>query len=303
MAEKRIVEPALWSKGKSMSNTTFSRLLAGLALAAASLSAQATPLPTSFDLRVEAAVNDGGSLHPQTGALYMFGVGGMFGSASALVFANNTGRFYSVPGGSVITGEVAVGTADQSSSAIILDASRRFSLNMQFTARGRGVTASPSTGDGFGGPKKELQANAYIGAGGNIDPDTWSYFDLTGATLVGLGAFDGITIEMTQMPSGSEYPFQFGDGASGRTTRASGSMWFTWAITTATNTLLGAVGRNGVGDVYVQTGCANDSITANAMQLPLCSANVPVPGTWLLLGLGLLALARQRIKPAYRGIA
>ncbi len=284
---------------------TLAGMLASLSLALASLGTQAAALPTSFDLGIEAAVNDGASQHPQTGALYMFGVSGMFGSASALVFANNSGRFYALPDGSKIelTGEVAVGVADQSNSALILDASRRFSLNMQFAARGTGVTASPNTGDGFGGPKKELLASSYIGAGGNIDPDTWSYFDLTGATLVGLGAFDGITIEMTQMPAGSEYPFQFGDGASGRNARPSGSMWFTWAITNAANTLLGAVGRNGIGDVYVQANCANDSITANAMQLPICSASVPAPGTWLLLGAGLFALARRRPRPAYRGIA
>jgi hypothetical protein len=306
MAKNCIVEPAPQTKGKTMPNRTFVRLLAGLTLTAACLGVDASVLPSSFDLGIEAAVNDSASLHPQTGALYMFGVSGMFGSASALVFANNSGRFYADPATSKleITGEVAVGSADQANSAIILDASRRFTLNMQFAARGRGVTASTTTGDGFGGPKKELLASSYVGAGGNIDPDTWSYFDLTGATLVGLGAFDGITIEMTQMPAGSEYPFQFGDGASGRNLRPSGSMWFTWAITNATNTLLGAVGRNGVGDVYVQANCANDSITANAMQLPFCTANVPAPGTWILLGAGLLALARQQrhnIRPIYRG--
>jgi hypothetical protein len=279
-----------------MPNHFVSRVLAAAAFAlCAPVWLQAAVLPSNFDLSVEAAVNDNATLHPQTGALYMFGVGGMFGSASALVFTNNSGRFYSVPGGSVITGELAVGVADSTSSALILDASRRFQLQMQFSTRGR--TA------GSGGPKLELKPEAYVNAGGNIDPDMWSYFDLTGASLVGEGDFDGITIALTQMPANSEYPFQFGNGASGRNVRASGSMWFDWVITTATNTLLGAAGRSGTGDVYLQANCGNDSSTASALQLPQCAASVPTPGTSLLLGAGLLALAYRRIRPASRGIA
>jgi hypothetical protein len=256
--------------------------------------ANAGALTSNFDLSVEASVNDSFAQGPQTGAVYLFGVGGQLGADSALVFTNESGRFYSTPGGAVLTGEVAMGVANGTTASLILDASRRFNLEMRFVARGSGTTANTATGDGFGGPKLELKPSAFLANGGAIDPNNWAYFDMIGATLRGVDAFAGVEIQMTQIPANSEFPFQFGDGASGRNTQIGGSAWFNWSITNAGNDSLGAVGKNGVGDVYVQGRCANDAGTASSSGLALCPAgSVPLPPSLALFGLGGLALLRR----------
>ena len=86
-------------------------------------------------------------------------------------------------------------------------------------------------GPGSGGPKQELRACAYNGGCGNIDPNTWSYFSLTGGTFTGLGSLAGIAFDVTERPENNVHPAQTGVGANNKNGNVGLSVWFYLTLT------------------------------------------------------------------------
>lgn len=97
------------------------------------------------------------------------------------------------------------------------NASQRFLVSLRFEGRVDRSTPSPEPT-----PWLELAPTAYIGGGGTVDPTTWHYYLETSGTLIGLAAWQGATLRV----SDGERVLQVGTGASGRNARygASGTV-------------------------------------------------------------------------------
>jgi len=90
------------------------------------------------------------------------------------------------------------------------NASQRFLVSLRFEGRVDRSTPVPEIT-----PWLELAPSAYVAAGGSVDPATWHYYLATNGTLIGLGAWQGATLRV----SDGGRVLQVGTGASGRNAR------------------------------------------------------------------------------------
>lgn len=118
--------------------------------------------------------------------------------------------------------------------------------------------------------------------------DTWSYFDISAATLTGFGELGGLELSLTAFPAQSQdIPFQLGESANDKNSGLGASGWFSWDISgSAANgfTANPNGNRNSHGDI----------------NLNLSVSEVPVPAAGLLMvgAIGALGALRRRRKKA-----
>ncbi len=95
--------------------------------------------------------------------------------------------------------------------------SQRFLASLRFEGRVDRSTPAPENS-----PWLELATSAYVEAGGTVDPTAWHYYLSTTGNLIGLAAWQGATLRVTE----GERVLQVGTGASGRNARygAAGSV-------------------------------------------------------------------------------
>ena len=87
-----------------------------------------------------------------------------------------------------------------------------------------------SISEGFGGPKKELPKNQYVQKGGEVDTNSWWYYDFVTAksTLTSdSGIYAGKTLYLSDKTNG-RFPIQVGVGANGKNTKMGLSTWFNY---------------------------------------------------------------------------
>ncbi len=132
-------------------------------------------------------------------------------------------------------------------------------------------------GPGMTGPKLELRNNAYVDNGGPIDPTSWDFFSLTGGSITGTGALEGLSFEVQERGM-KPFPFQLGTGANGKNGNLGASVWYS-LVTDAdcTSTLC--------------TDFAGLSLTGD---INIDLSEVPVPGAALLFITGIAGLGVTR---------
>lgn len=111
--------------------------------------------------------------------------------------------------------------------------------------------------------------------------DTWSFFDMTSATLTGLGDLAGLTLTLATFPDLDKFPFQLGEGANDKDNGLGGANWFSWDVATDANYQGPSVSDssgNQHGDINVQ----------------LTPVPLPAGGLFLIAGIAGLGAMRRR---------
>lgn len=160
-----------------------------------------------------------------------------------------------------------------------------FNINLNFTKHTGSAT-----------PKKELGASHYGTGPNQVDPSTWSLWDLveTGpdaSTIEGVFGFAGYDYLVESKPANGNHVFQSGFGANGKNKKYGLSGWFSLVENFGINF------NKPLGDVV--NGC---TIPAGAAQSPatcdfnvtLVAAPLPAPALLLIGGLAGLGFMRRR---------
>jgi len=132
-------------------------------------------------------------------------------------------------------------------------------------------------GPGMNGPKLELRDSAYVDNGGPIDPSSWDFFSLTGGSVTGTGALEGLSFDVQERGM-KPFPFQLGAGANGKNDNLGASVWYS-LVTDADCTS------------SLCTDFAGLSLTGD---INIDLNEVPIPGAGLLFITGLAGLGAAR---------
>ncbi|WP_299733455.1 VPLPA-CTERM sorting domain-containing protein [uncultured Tateyamaria sp.] len=117
--------------------------------------------------------------------------------------------------------------------------------------------------------------------------DTWSFFDIVSASLTGVGALEGLVLELTAFPTLPEdIPFQLGESANDKNQGLGGSGWFSWSIVSQATDMTYVALPNGSSNQH-------GDININLSAVPL-----PAGGVLLIGGLAALGAVRRRKKAA-----
>ncbi len=107
--------------------------------------------------------------------------------------------------------------------ASLSDPAKQFIVDVALAG---GVAPGEPSHPPSGSPKLELLSDAYVSAGGDVDPRAWHYYTVFAGTLVGVEGADGALI--TFEPNGPA--FQVGFGASGKNDTYGASGWLTYTV-------------------------------------------------------------------------
>lgn len=155
-----------------------------------------------------------------------------------------------------------------------------FDLDIQYMLRPNNAAGTSVKDFGFDYDQDAAERAAII--------DTWSFFDISAATLTGFGDLAGLELSLTAFPTlPQDIPFQLGESANDKNTGLGASGWFTWDISgSAANGFTANPNGNGNrhGDINVN----------------LNVAAVPVPAAGLLMmgAIGAMGALRRRKKKA-----
>lgn len=119
--------------------------------------------------------------------------------------------------------------------------------------------------------------------------DTWSFFNLTSATLMGTqgSILEGLTLTLTQLPEDGKYPFQLGDGANDKNAGLGASAWFKWEVSTSQF-------YDGPTAFDTRDGGHGDF----NLNLEMQAVPLPAAGWMLIAGVAGLGAMRRRKRPA-----
>lgn len=115
--------------------------------------------------------------------------------------------------------------------------------------------------------------------GGGAHDGTWSFFDMTTATLTGIGDLAGLTLALYDFPVAGNVPFQLGNGANDKNAGLGAAGWFGWNVLTTGS-------YNGP--------AANLPSNHGDFNINLAPVPLPAAGMMLLVGLGGLGALRAR---------
>ncbi|WP_299782274.1 VPLPA-CTERM sorting domain-containing protein [uncultured Roseobacter sp.] len=128
-----------------------------------------------------------------------------------------------------------------------------------------------------------------VKTGGGSYDGTWSFFDITSATLTGIGDLAGLVLSLTAYPNTDtkDIPFQLGEGANDKNSGLGGAGWFSW-VAEIDDTYSGPDPINSA-----RTAAGHGDININLAPVPL-----PAAGMMLLAGLGGFGALRMRKRNA-----
>ncbi|WP_300032094.1 VPLPA-CTERM sorting domain-containing protein [uncultured Roseobacter sp.] len=144
---------------------------------------------------------------------------------------------------------------------------------------------------GGGGTKNGGLDSSLSAAEKQAIKDTWSFYDMTSATLTGVAGtlLDGLTLTLTSYPlAPKDIPFQLGESANDKNQGYGGAGWFTWVATTTSDYAGPAVRSTG------DTGAGRHG----DFNLNLTAVPLPAAGWMLIAAFGGLGVMRARKKAA-----